>query len=52
MAKLHTGYAAMANSIDAVQIFGGYGYTKEHTGTVMHYDIIAPDFLDAIFIQA
>ncbi len=30
MAKLHAGDAAMANSIDAVQVFGGYGYTKEY----------------------
>lgn len=30
MAKLHAGDAAMTNAIDAVQIFGGYGYTKEY----------------------
>jgi alkylation response protein AidB-like acyl-CoA dehydrogenase len=30
MAKLHAGDAAMTNSIDAVQVFGGYGYTKEY----------------------
>lgn len=30
IAKLHAGDAAMTNAIDAVQIFGGYGYTKEY----------------------
>lgn len=30
MAKLYAGDAAMTNAVDAVQIFGGYGYTKEY----------------------
>ena len=30
MAKLHAGDAAMHNAVDAVQVFGGYGYTKEY----------------------
>jgi butyryl-CoA dehydrogenase len=30
MAKLYAGDAAMANAVDAVQVFGGYGYTKEY----------------------
>ncbi len=30
MAKLHAGDAAMLNAVDAVQVFGGYGYTKEY----------------------
>lgn len=30
MAKLHAGDAAMKNAVDGVQIFGGYGYTKEY----------------------
>ncbi|MDI9481477.1 MAG: acyl-CoA dehydrogenase family protein [Syntrophomonadaceae bacterium] len=30
MAKLHAGDSAMQNAIDAVQVFGGYGYTKNY----------------------
>lgn len=30
MAKLHAGDAAMLNAVDAVQVFGGYGYTKQY----------------------
>ncbi len=30
MAKMYAADAAMKNSIDAVQIFGGYGYSKEY----------------------
>jgi butyryl-CoA dehydrogenase len=30
MAKLYAGDSAMTNAIEAVQIFGGYGYTKEY----------------------
>lgn len=30
MAKLHAGQAAMLNGIDGVQVYGGYGFTKEY----------------------
>ncbi|MEA1961038.1 MAG: acyl-CoA dehydrogenase family protein [Bacillota bacterium] len=30
MAKLHAGDAAMQNGVEAIQVFGGYGYTKEY----------------------
>lgn len=30
IAKLHAGDAAMFNALDAVQVFGGYGYTSEY----------------------
>lgn len=30
MAKMYAADAAMKNSVDAVQIFGGYGYSKEY----------------------
>ncbi len=30
MAKLHATDAAMAVTTDAVQVFGGYGYTREY----------------------
>lgn len=30
MAKLYAGDSAMINAVEAVQIFGGYGYTKEY----------------------
>lgn len=30
IAKLWAGQAAMKNAIDAVQVYGGYGYTKEY----------------------
>lgn len=30
MAKLYAGDSAMTNAVEAIQIFGGYGYTKEY----------------------
>src|SRR5690625_123125 len=30
MAKLYAGDAAMRHTVEAVQIFGGYGYTKDY----------------------
>lgn len=30
IAKLHAGDAAMFNALDAIQVFGGYGYTSEY----------------------
>ena len=30
MAKLFAGDAAMKHTVEAVQIFGGYGYTKDY----------------------
>lgn len=30
MAKTHAGQAAMMNGIDGIQVYGGYGYTKEY----------------------
>ena len=30
MAKMYAADTAMKNTVDAVQIFGGYGYSKEY----------------------